>query len=335
MTYQPAENRYKQLEYNRCGNSGLKLPPISLGLWHNFGSVDDFENARKLIAFSFDAGITHFDLANNYGPEPGSAETNFGKILKDDLSGYRDELIVSSKAGYHMWEGPYGEWGSKKYLISSLDQSLARMQLDYVDIFYSHRPDPDTPIEETVDALEQAVRSGKALYVGVSNYTAEQTHAAYAELKSRGIRCLVHQPKYSMLDRWVEDELLDTLDELGMGSVAFSPLAQGILTDRYLESIPADSRAGSASIFLDEETVSANRDLAIALNGVAKTRGQTLAQMALAWVLRRKTITSVIIGASSCQQIAENLGALQNATFSDEELSKIDTILEDSKTTPQ
>jgi L-glyceraldehyde 3-phosphate reductase len=327
MAYQPSPDRYQQFDYNRCGNSGLKLPPVSLGLWHNFGSVDNFENAWEMVQFSFDRGITHFDLANNYGPEPGSAEENFGKILKEDLAAYRDELIISTKAGYLMWDGPYGEWGSKKYLISSLEQSLKRMQLDYVDIFYSHRPDPDTPIEETVDALEQAVRSGKALYVGISNYSAEQTRAAHAELKTRGIRCLVHQPKYSMFDRWVEDGLLDTLDELGMGSVAFSPLAQGLLTDRYLDSIPKNSRAGGGSIFLNENQVKETHQTVLTLNEIAKARGQKLAQMALAWVLRRKTVTSVIIGASSTEQIAENLGALENRSFSELELGQIDEAL--------
>ena len=329
MKYEPSNKRYEKIEYNRCGKSGLKLPPVSLGLWHNFGSVDSYENARDLIRFSFDEGITHFDLANNYGPVPGSAETNFGKILKDDFAGYRDEMIITTKAGYDMWGGPYGEWGSKKYAVASLDQSLKRMGLEYVDIFYSHRPDPDTPIEETMDALEYAVRSGKALYVGISNYSAAQTRAAYEELKSRGIRCLVHQPRYNMLDRWVEDELLDTLDDLGMGSVAFSPLEQGILSDRYFKEIPANSRAGSKhSPFLDADKVNSKRELALALNEVAQSRGQTLAQMALAWVLRRKTVTSVIIGASSTQQIAENLGAVKNTVFSDEELARIDTILD-------
>ena len=331
MTYEPSKERYTKIEYNRCGNSGLKLPPVSFGLWHNFGSVDSYENARDLVRYSFDEGITHFDLANNYGPIPGSAETNFGKILKEDFLIHRDEMIITSKAGYDMWDGPYGEWGSKKYAVASLDQSLKRMGLEYVDIFYSHRPDPDTPIEETMDALEYAVRSGKALYVGISNYSATQTRAAYAELAKRGIRCLVHQPRYNMLDRWVEDELLDTLDELGMGSVAFSPLEQGILTDRYFKDVPANSRAGSAnSPFLDADEVNAKRELALALNEVAKDRGQTLAQMALAWVLRRKTVTSVIIGASSTQQIADNLGAVKNTVFSDEELARIDGILRSS-----
>lgn len=328
MSHNPSDTRYTQFEYRRCGRSGLLLPPVALGLWHNFGSVDNFENARKLILFSFDAGITHFDLANNYGPVGGSAETNFGRILKEDLAGHRDELIVSTKAGYGMWDGPYGDGGSKKYMVASLDQSLARMGLDYVDIFYSHRPDTDTPIEETVDALESAIRSGKALYVGVSNYTAEQTRAAYDELKARGIRCLVHQPAYSILNRWVEDGLLDTLDELGMGAVAFSPLAQGLLSDRYLNGIPEGSRAQSSSIFLDEERVKKNAGIAQGLNEIARERGQTLAQMSLAWVLKRKTITSVIIGASSTRQIEENLGAIQNPTFTEEELKQIDAVVD-------
>jgi len=331
MTYVPSEERYQKIEYNRCGRSGLKLPPVSLGLWHNFGSVDSYENAKAMVRFAFDEGITHFDLANNYGPVYGSAETNFGKILKEDFSSHRDELIITTKAGFDMWKGPYGEWGSKKYAVASLDQSLKRMGLEYVDIFYSHRPDPETPIEETMDALEYAVRSGKALYVGISNYDAERTRLAYNELKSRGIRLLVHQPRYNMLDRGPEPELLDTLDELGMGAVAFSPLEQGILTDRYFKDVPADSRAGSEnSIFLDADQVNAKRELALALNEVAQERGQTLAQMALSWVLKRDTITSVIIGASSTQQIADNLGAVANTSFSDEELSRIDAIIESS-----
>ena len=331
MKYAPSEERYQKIEYNRCGKSGLKLPPVSLGLWHNFGSVDSYENARDMIRFAFDEGITHFDLANNYGPAYGSAEENFGKIVKEEFASYRDEMIVTTKAGFHMWDGPYGEWGSKKYAVASLDQSLQRMGLEYVDIFYSHRPDPDTPIEETMDALEYAVRSGKALYVGISNYDAERTRLAYEELKSRGIRLLVHQPRYNMLDRGPEPELLDTLDDLGMGAVAFSPLEQGILTDRYFNEVPADSRAGSEhSIFLDADQVNAKRELALALNEVAKERGQTLAQMALAWVLKRPTITSVIIGASSTQQISDNLQAIANTSFSDEELTRIDSIIESS-----
>ncbi len=331
MKYAPSDERYQKIEYNRCGRSGLKLPPVSLGLWHNFGSVDSYENAREMIRFSFDEGITHFDLANNYGPAYGSAEANFGKIIAEDFASYRDEMIITTKAGYHMWDGPYGEFGSKKYAVASLDQSLQRMGLEYVDIFYSHRPDPDTPIEETMDALEYAVRSGKALYVGISNYDAARTRLAYEELKSRGIRLLVHQPRYNMLDRQPEPELLDTLDELGMGAVAFSPLEQGILTDRYFKEVPADSRAGSEhSIFLDAEKANAKRALALALNEVAKERGQTLAQMALAWVLKRDTITSVIIGASSTTQIADNLKAVGNTSFSSEELKRIDSIIEGS-----
>ena len=325
MSYQPAEDRYQKVEYARCGRSGLKLPPISLGLWHNFGSVDVYENARELVRFSFDNGITHFDLANNYGPMPGSAELNFGRILKEDFGSLRDELIISSKAGYYMWEGPYGEWGSKKYLIASLDQSLKRVGVDYFDVFYSHRPDPETPIEETVDALEYAVRSGKALYVGISNYDANQTDAAYMELKRRGIRLLIHQPRYNMIDRRPENGLLDTLDRLGVGAIVFSPLEQGILSDRYLKGIPDDSRA-TKGVFLKEEVVEQRRELARALNEIAKERGQTLAQMALAWTLKRKTVTSALIGASSTQQIAENLGAVTNTSFTDEELKKIDAL---------
>lgn len=325
MTYIPSDDRYQKIEYARCGKSGLKLPPISLGLWHNFGSVDDFENARGLVQFAFDEGITHFDLANNYGPVAGSAETNFGRILKKDFAAYRDEMIISSKAGYDMWEGPYGEWGSKKYIVASLNQSLERVGVDYFDIFYSHRPDPDTPIEETVDALEYAVRSGKALYVGVSNYSAEQTEAAYAELLRRGIQCLVHQPRYNMIDRWMEPQLMDTLDKLGMGAIVFSPLEQGILSDRYLKGIPEGSRANLGA-FLNEEKVMQRQQLAQSLNEIAKERGQTLAQMALAWVLKRKTITSALIGASSTAQIAENLGALKNTTFSADEISRIDAL---------
>lgn len=325
MNYTPAEDRYQKIEYKRCGRSGLKLPPLSLGLWHNFGSVDDFDNARSLARFSFDNGITHFDLANNYGPVPGSAETNFGRILREDFADHRDELIVSSKAGYDMWPGPYGEWGSKKYLVASLDQSLKRVGVDYFDIFYSHRPDPETPIEETVDALEYAVRSGKALYVGVSNYDARQTEAAHAELLARGIRCLIHQPRYNMIDRRPEEGLLEALDRLGMGAIAFSPLEQGILSGRYLDGIPSDSRA-TRGVFLNEEKVKKLQALSRSLNELAAERGQTLAQMALSWVLRRPTITSVLIGASSTQQIAENLGALANGSFSEEELKRIDAL---------
>lgn len=323
MTYSPAENRYQQFEYNRCGKSGLKLPPISLGLWHNFGSVDDFENARTLIRYSFDRGITHFDLANNYGPVPGSAETNFGKILDLDFKAHRDEMIISSKAGYYMWEGPYGEWGSKKYVVASLNQSLERVGVDYFDIFYSHRPDPETPIEETVDALEYAVRSGKAIYVGISNYDAEQTEAAYAELKRRGIRCLIHQPRYNMIDRRAENGTLDTIERLGMGSIVFSPLEQGILSDRYLNGIPEASRA-TRGAFLKQETVERYRALALSLNEIATERGQSLAQMAIAWVLSKSAVTSALVGASSTQQISENIDAVKNVSFSVEELKQID-----------
>ncbi|EDY82966.1 oxidoreductase, aldo/keto reductase family [Verrucomicrobiia bacterium DG1235] len=326
MTYTPAENRYQQFEYSRCGKSGLSLPPLSLGLWHNFGSVDDFENARELVRFSFDRGITHFDLANNYGPVPGSAETNFGRILKMDFSDYRDEMIISSKAGYEMWEGPYGDWGSKKYLVASLNQSLQRVGVEYFDVFYSHRPDPETPIEETVDALEYAVRSGKALYVGLSNYNADQTEAAYGELLKRGIRCLIHQPRYNMIDRRPEEGVLDTLDRLGMGAIVFSPLEQGILSDRYLGGIPKASRATRGE-FLNEEKVLGYQRIAHGLNEIATERGQTLAQMALAWVLKRPTVTSALVGASSTSQIAENLGSLKKLDFSEDELKRIDSVI--------
>ena len=325
MSYQPAEDRYQKIEYARCGRSGLQLPPISLGLWHNFGSVDDFENARSLVQYSFDNGITHFDLANNYGPVAGSAETNFGRILREDFSAHRDEMIISSKAGYHMWDGPYGEWGSKKYMVASLNQSLKRVGVEYFDIFYSHRPDPKTPIEETIDGLEYAVRSGKALYAGISNYDASQTEAAYAELQRRGIRMLIHQPRYNMIDRRPESGLLDALDRLGMGSIVFSPLEQGILSDRYLKGIPGDSRATKGG-FLKEDVVKERQELAMGLNAIAQARGQTLAQMALAWTLKRKTVTSALIGASSTAQIAENLGAVKNTTFSAEEIAAIDAL---------
>ncbi len=327
MNYQVSEKRYNDFEYKRCGASGVLISPVSLGMWHNFGSVDDYDNARDLVRFAFNSGITHFDLANNYGPVAGSAESNFGQILRSDFSGYRDEMLISTKAGYGMWEGPYGDGGSKKYLVASLDQSLKRLGVDYVDIFYSHRPDPNTPIEETVDALEYAVRSGKALYVGLSNYSEEETRAACTVLKGRGIRCLVHQPKYNMLDRSVEEGLLDALDDLGMGAVVFSPLAQGLLSDRYLKGVPSESRAGSDSIFLDERDVLARLELVHSLNELAGDRGQSLAQMALSWVLRRKTVTSVIIGASSKQQIAENIGAVKNVRFSDDEIARIDLVL--------
>lgn len=326
--YTPNENRYSSMKYNRCGKSGLLLPAISLGLWHNFGSEAPFHRARQMVLGAFDLGITHFDLANNYGPAIGTAEENFGKILNDDLKYYRDELIISTKAGYRMWEGPYGEWGSKKYLISSLDQSLKRMGLGYVDIFYSHRPDPNTPLEETADALAQVVKQGKALYVGVSNYNPEMTVKMYDLLKESGVTLLIHQPKYSMFNRWVEDGLLDTLDEKGMGCIAFSPLAQGLLTDRYFNGIPSDSRAGGSSIFLSNKNITPEiLDKTNRLNILANQRGQTLAQMALSWVLRRNTMTSVIIGASRFEQINDNVKAIENLEFSAEELAEIDEIL--------
>lgn len=330
MNYTPSAERYAHMQYNRCGKSGLLLPAISLGLWHNFGSVDVFENGRKIIHHAFDNGITHFDLANNYGPAPGSAEENFGRILKQDFAGnLRDELIISSKAGYHMWEGPYGEWGSRKYLISSCDQSLKRMGLDYVDIFYSHRPDPVTPLEETMMALDQIVRSGKALYAGISNYNAEQASEAITILKSLGTPCLIHQPKYSMFVRWVEDGLLNVLEENGVGCIAFSPLAQGLLTDRYLKGIPDDSRAAKATGFLQVNEVTEDKiEKVTKLNAIAQQRNQSLAQMALAWLLKDKKVTSVLIGASSVEQLSNNLEALNNLSFSEQELADIEAILQ-------
>jgi L-glyceraldehyde 3-phosphate reductase len=315
--------------YNRCGNSGLKIPALSLGLWHNFGGVDTFENGRTIVRRAFDAGITHFDLANNYGPPPGSAEENFGSILRKDFGGFlRDELIISSKAGYGMWPGPYGEWGSRKYLLSSLDQSLKRLGLDYVDIFYSHRPDPDTPLEETMGALDTTVRSGKALYVGLSNYNAEQTEKASAILKQLGTPCLIHQPKYSMYERWVENGLLDVLEEEGIGCIAFSPLAQGMLTSRYLHGIPADSRAAKPHGFLQTESITEAKLTQIkALNEIAITRGQSLSQMAITWLMKDKRVTSVLIGVSSVAQLDDNLHCLKNTSFSNEELEAIERIL--------
>jgi len=313
--------------YNRCGKWGLKLPAVSLGLWHNFGGVDTFENGRQMIRHAFDLGITHFDLANNYGPPPGSAEENFGKIIKQDFGAYRDEMIISSKAGYLMWPGPYGEWGSRKYVLSSLDQSLQRMGLDYVDIFYSHRPDPDTPLEETMMALDQAVRSGKALYVGISNYPADMTKEAARILKELGTPCLIHQPKYSMFVRWVEDELMDVLEEEGIGCIPFSPLAQGLLTDKYLNGIPKDSRAAKSWGFLQKNEVDEAIGKVQKLNGIAQQRGQSLAQMALAWILKDKRVTSVLIGTSSVEQIDNNVETLKTIEFSDEELKRIEDIL--------
>jgi len=326
MTYLPKENRYDSMLYNRCGKWGLKLPAVSLGLWHNFGGIDNFENARAMLHRAFDLGITHFDLANNYGPPPGSAEENFGKILKQDFSAYRDELVISSKAGYLMWPGPYGEWGSRKYVLASLDQSLKRMGLDYVDIFYSHRPDQDTPLEETMMALNHAVRSGKALYVGISNYPADMAKEAAQILKDLGTPCLMHQPRYSMFERWVEDGLLDVLEEEGIGCIPFSPLAQGLLTDKYLKGIPDGSRA-TREVFLKKEDVESAHDKIVQLNEIAQNRGQSLAQMALAWILKDNRITSVLIGASSVKQIEDNVAMLQKRSFSDEELGQIEKVL--------
>jgi L-glyceraldehyde 3-phosphate reductase len=326
--YQPAEDRYQSMTYNRCGRSGLKLPAVSLGLWHNFGGVDAYETGRAIVRRAFDRGVTHFDLANNYGPPPGSAEESFGKMLREDLGRFRDELIISTKAGYLMWPGPYGEWGSRKYLLSSLDQSLKRMGLEYVDIFYSHRPDPETPMEETLGAVASAVQQGKALYAGVSNYTAEQTREACRILRDLGCPCLIHQPKYSMFERWVEDGLLDVLEQEGVGCIPFSPLAQGLLSTRYLNGIPVDSRAGKPHGFLKSEQVTAERvQQARRLNEIAERRGQSLAQMALAWVLRDPRITTVLIGASSLVQLEQNLGCLEKRDFSPEELAAIEKIL--------
>jgi L-glyceraldehyde 3-phosphate reductase len=328
MAYLPCDNRYEKMKYNRCGKSGLKLPAISLGFWHNFGGINTFENGRALVRKAFDLGITHLDLANNYGPPAGSAEENFGKILKQDFAGYRDEMIISTKAGYYMWPGPYGDWGSKKYLVSSLDQSLKRMDLDYVDIFYHHRPDPDTPLEETMGALDLIVRQGKALYVGLSNYNAEQTKKAVAILKELGTPCLIHQPSYSLLNRWIEDELLDVLEDNGVGSIAFVPLAQGLLTNKYLSGIPADSRAAGPSQFLNSKDITEEKILKVkALNDVAAERGQSLAQMSLAWVLRGGRVTSALIGASKVSQLEENVAALYKLEFTKDELKKIDNIL--------
>ncbi|MGN6399996.1 MAG: L-glyceraldehyde 3-phosphate reductase [Flavisolibacter sp.] len=330
MDYTPQPGRYNTMQYNRCGKSGLKLPAISLGLWHNFGEIDNYEKCRSIVHTAFDNGITHFDLANNYGPPPGGAEITFGKILKQDLQSHRDELIISSKAGGPMWPGPYGDWGSKKYLTASLDQSLKRMRLDYVDIFYHHRPDPETPLEETMGALDLMVRQGKALYVGISSYSAEETKTAIDVLKSLGTPMLIHQPKYSMLERWVENGLLDVLEENGVGCITFSSLAQGILTNKYLNGIPADSRAASArgngaleASGLTPETLHKVKQL----NEVAKQRGQSLAQMSLAWVLKDKRITSVIIGASKPEQVTDSIQCLNHPEFTQEELNLIDTIL--------
>jgi L-glyceraldehyde 3-phosphate reductase len=329
MAYTPSSTRYDSMTYNRCGNSGLLLPALSLGLWHNFGGVDDFKNARRIVRHAFDKGITHFDLANNYGPPPGSAEENFGTMLKKDFSGnLRDELVISTKAGYVMWEGPYGNWGSRKYLMASLDQSLKRMRLNYVDIFYSHRPDPDTPLEETMMALHDIVKQGKALYVGISNYQATEAKKALEILKQAGTPCLIHQPKYSMFERWAENGLLDVLDEYGVGCIPFSPLAQGLLTDRYLKGIPGDSRASKAHGFLKTNDITPEKLEKInKLNEVAKRRNQSLAQMALSWLLKDKRVTTVLIGVSSTEQLDNNLACLNNRQFSVAELEEIEQIL--------
>lgn len=328
MNDTPAPSRYQVMRYNRCGRSGLKLPAISLGLWHNFGGVDVYANSRTMLLRAFDLGITHFDLANNYGPPPGSAEETFGQVLEKDLKPYRDELVISSKAGYTMWDGPYGDWGSRKYLVSSLDQSLKRMGLAYVDIFYHHRPDPETPMEETMQALDYVVRSGRALYAGISNYPPEKARQAAQILRQLGTPCLIHQPAYSMFNRWVEDGLLDVLKEEGIGCIAFSPLAQGLLTDKYLGGIPEDSRAAKPHGFLRPASITPEKLARVEkLNQLAKSRGQTLAQMALAWVLRHETMTSVLIGASKTSQIEDAVGALQRLDFSAEELQEINRIL--------
>ncbi|MEV1178452.1 L-glyceraldehyde 3-phosphate reductase [Nonomuraea sp. NPDC049784] len=323
MTYQADGRRYERQPYNRSGRSGLKLPAVSLGLWHNFGDNRPIENSRAILRRAFDLGVTHFDLANNYGVPYGSAEKNFGRIFREDFAKYRDELIISTKAGYDMWPGPYGEWGSRKYLLASLDQSLERMGLEYVDIFYSHRPDPETPLEETMGALDRAVRSGKALYAGISSYSAEQTAQAARIMRELGTPLLIHQPSYSMINRWIEDGLLDAVEEAGMGCIVFSPLAQGVLTDRYLEGVPADSRAAT-SRFLSEDRI--NRELARDLNEIAKGRGQTLAQMALSWTLRDPRVTSTLIGASSVKQLEDNVACVDGPAFTKDELQAIDEI---------
>jgi L-glyceraldehyde 3-phosphate reductase len=329
MPFVAAADRYESMLYNRCGRSGLKLPAVSLGLWHNFGGVDAYETGRAIVRRAFDRGVTHFDLANNYGPPPGSAEENFGRMLRDDLRPYRDELVISTKAGYLMWPGPYGDWGSRKYLLSSLDQSLRRMGLDHVDIFYSHRPDPDTPLEETMGALDTAVRQGKAIYAGLSNYSAEQTGQACDILDRLGTPCLIHQPKYSMFERWVEGGLLDVLGERGIGCIAFSPLAQGLLTDRYLEGIPEGSRAAKPHGFLKREQVTVERIAKVRkLNELAQRRRQSLAQIALAWVLRDPRVTTVLVGASSIVQLDQNLACLEQRSFTSDELSAIEAILQ-------
>ncbi|HMH34669.1 MAG TPA: L-glyceraldehyde 3-phosphate reductase [Puia sp.] len=330
MYYQPSPNRYKNMPYRRCGKSGLMLPAVSLGLWHNFGAIDSLENARTILKLAFDSGITHFDLANNYGPPPGSAEETFGRIFEDDFKSYRDELIISTKAGWGMWEGPYGDWGSKKYLVASLDQSLKRMGLDYVDIFYHHRPDPKTPLEETMGTLDLIVRQGKALYVGISSYSASETEAAIAVLKRLGTPCLIHQPKYSMFDRWVEGGLLDVLGDKGVGCIPFSPLAQGVLTSKYLKGIPEGSRAAShrGNGAIEEDAITDDKIAKVKkLNELALKRGQDLAQMALSWILKDDRITSVLIGVSKPEQVTDSIKCLENISFSTDELKAINSIL--------
>ncbi len=324
--YLASDKRYDTMTYKRTGKSGVLLPAISLGLWHNFGFVDSIQNAREVLRCAFDLGITHFDLANNYGPPYGSAEENFGTILKKDFKSYRDELFIASKAGYDMWPGPYGNLGSRKYLIASLDQSLKRMGLDYVDVFYHHRPDPDTPLEETMGALSDIVRQGKALYVAISNYQPEETQKAAELLKASNTPFILHQARYSMFDRWIEDGLLETLEQNGVGCITFSPLAQGMLTDKYLNGIPKDSRAAKSLTYLDKDTVNANISKIQSLNAIAQKRGQKLSQMAIAWILRHKQVASVLIGASSANQLKENIKALDNLSFTDEELIMIDKI---------
>ncbi len=328
MPYLASDSRYDSMTYNRAGRSGLKLPIISLGWWYNFGGVDRLENMRAIARRAFDLGVTHFDLANNYGPPPGSAEMNFGILFKQDFHAYRDELIISTKAGYDMWQGPYGEWGSRKYLLASLDQSLKRMGLDYVDIFYSHRPDPDTPLEETMGALDSAVRQGKALYAGISSYSPEMTRQAARILREMGTPCLIHQPSYNMFDRWIENGLLDVLSDEGIGCIVFSPLAQGQLTSRYLGGIPSDARASKTErVWLTPDHVKKNLPKVEKLNELAQGRGQSLAQMAIAWTLRNPVVTSALVGASSVKQLEDNLAALNNLKFSDEELHRIERIL--------
>ncbi|MDX8361300.1 L-glyceraldehyde 3-phosphate reductase [Cytobacillus sp. IB215316] len=329
MNYIANENRYDTMIYRRCGKTGLKLPAVSLGLWHNFGGVDDYDNAKAMVTRAFDLGITHFDLANNYGPPAGSAEETLGKILQTELKDYRDELIISTKAGYGMWPGPYGDFGSRKYLIASLDQSLKRLGVDYVDVFYSHRPDPETSIEETMMALDSIVRQGKALYVGLSNYDALQTSQALEVLKDLKTPIVLHQPAYSMLNRWVEHGLLDVNERAGIGTIIFQPLAQGVLTDRYLQGIPSDSRAASESVFLNEQDINDKRvNMVVQLNNIAKNRGQSLAQLAISWALRDERVTSALIGASRVAQIEDNVKALNHLSFSEEELTEIEAILQ-------